>query len=273
MDNRPIGVFDSGLGGLTAVKELIRTMPEENIVYFGDTARVPYGSHDRETVIEFARQDLAFLLSRDVKAVLVACGTVSATALPELRRMTSLPVIGVVEAAAREAVGISENGRIAVLATGTSIKSHAYSEIIGKIAPDAFVAEQACPLFVPLVENGYVERDNEVTRMVARDYVAKIARYGADTFILGCTHYPIIRDIIADAALEITGCSVNMVEAGLSAVNELGGLLCERQMRTDRTCRGSTSFFVSEAADGFAEIGERFLGRKITGHVEKISIG
>lgn len=273
MDRRPIGVFDSGLGGLTAVKEMFRLMPEENIVYFGDTARVPYGSHDRETVIEFARQDLKFLLGHDVKAVLVACGTVSATALGELRQMTDLPVIGVVGAAAREAVSVSSNGRIAVLATGTSIKSHAYSKEIGKIAPEAVVSEQACPLFVPLVENGYVERDNEVTRIVARDYVSKAASSGADTFILGCTHYPIIRDIIADAAREIIGHDVNIVEAGRSAVNELAGMLAGRGLRTDREERGRSEFYVSEAPDSFSGIGELFLGCKITGHVEKISIG
>ena len=178
MDNRAIGVFDSGLGGLTVVKELIKKLPNEDIIYFGDTARVPYGSHDRETIIEFAKQDLNFLLSHAVKAVLVACGTASSTALEELKKSTDIPVLGVIEAAAQSAARATKNKKIAVLATSATIKSHAYSKAIAAEHPDISVIEKACPLFVPLVENGYINRDNVVTGLVVEDYLKDISDFG-----------------------------------------------------------------------------------------------
>lgn len=267
MDNRAIGVFDSGLGGLTVVKELIKKLPNEDIIYFGDTARVPYGSHDRETIIEFAKQDLKFLISHNVKAVLVACGTASSTALEELKKVTDVPVLGVIEAAAQSASRATKNGRIAVLATSATIKSHAYKRAISAENPDISVIEKACPLFVPLVENGYIDRENVVTGLVVDSYLKEIAEFGFDTVILGCTHYPIIKELIGD---RLPG--VNIVESGKESINELAELLEKNSMKKSNTAIGARTFYASENVDDFTKIGEMFLGSKINGKIQKINI-
>ena len=267
MDNRAIGVFDSGLGGLTVVKELIKKLPNEDIIYFGDTARVPYGSHNRETIIEFAKQDLNFLLSHDVKAVLVACGTASSTALEELKKSTDVPVLGVIEAAAQSAARATKNKKIAVLATSATIKSHAYSKAIAVEYPDVSVVEKACPLFVPLVENGYIDRGNVVTGLVIDDYLKGISDFGFDTVILGCTHYPIIKELIQD---RLPG--VNIVESGKESINELSELLDEHSMKTSNTQTGKRKFYASENVDDFAKIGGMFLGSMINDKIQKINI-
>ena len=187
-NHQPIGVFDSGIGGLTAMKELLKILPNEDIVYFGDTARVPYGSHSPETIRRFAQQDLKFLLSQNVKAVLIACGTVSSTAIDVLRTAAEIPIIGVIHAAATKAVKESNNQRVAVLATQATIRSHAYRDAILRIDPAFSVIEKACPLFVPLIENGFSDRNNPVTRMVVRQYLEDIKPFDADTVILVADH-------------------------------------------------------------------------------------
>ena len=209
---QPIGVFDSGIGGLTAMKELIKLLPNEDIIYFGDTARVPYGTHTPETIVRFAKQDLNFLLQQNVKAVLIACGTASSTALGELKKMTDIPILGVIEAAARKSVEISKNKKVLVLSTPATTRSHAYKNAINRIDGSVEVVEKACPLFVPLVENGYVQVDNPVTKLVVKDYLGEVSSFGADAVILGCTHYPLIKDAICDFMPD-----VQMVEAGKEA--------------------------------------------------------
>ena len=262
-DCRPIGVFDSGVGGLTAMKELIRLLPQEDFIYFGDTARVPYGSHSRETIISYARQDLSFLLSRNVKAVLVACGTVSATALPTLREMTEIPVVGVINAAAEAAVRQSRTKRVAVLATSASVRSHAYATALQRLDPEIRVTEKACPLFVPLIENGYADYKNPVTQMVIRDYIDAIRPFQPDAVILGCTHYPLLKDGIQAELPDAV-----IVESGREAAKALAGLIRENGLGTGSERMGTRHFAVSEVTDSFRDTCELFLGEKVQTGIE-----
>lgn len=267
MDDRAIGVFDSGLGGLTAVKELQKILPFEKIVYFGDTARVPYGSHDSETIIEFAKQDLRFLMSKNIKAVLIACGTVSSTAMPTLQKMTNLPIVGVVAPAAKTAASLTSNGRILVLATAATTASHSYKKELIKINSEISVSEKACPLFVPLVENGYIGKDNPVVKMVIEDYLSEEKNFDADTVILGCTHYPIIREQIA----EYLG-NVNVVEAGKEAARSMLKLLKDYNLECGEKIQHEPEFYVSENTQSFMDISNRFMGYAHRRNVEKINI-
>lgn len=267
MDNRAIGVFDSGVGGLTAVREMLRLLPHENIIYFGDTARVPYGSHDKETIVKFSKQDLQFLLGKDVKAVLVACGTVSSTALPTLQSMTNIPVIGVVESAAKEAFEVSKNKKILVLATAATIKSHSYFNELHRLDNTIDVCELACPLFVPLVENGYIDNGNEITRMVVADYLKKVSGFKADTVILGCTHYPLLKHFISDAMG-----SINIVEAGRAAANYMHQVLHKKGLENDDNASSRQEYYVSESIESFTSIADMFLGEGFHGSIDKINI-
>ena len=258
MNENAIGVFDSGIGGLTVVKELVKLMPEENLVYFGDTARVPYGSHSAETVKLFARQDMEFLLSMNVKAVLVACGTASSTSLDMLREMTDIPVVGVISAAAAKAASSSKNKKIAVLATNATISSHAYKKAIEKVDPSCTVYEKACPLFVPLIENGYADNDNPVSRQIALDYLGELAKTDIDTVILGCTHYPVFKRVIGsifeDAAI---------IEAGKEAALEMASILRSSDMCAAPGNIPKREYFVSETTESFNAVSELFLGENI----------
>lgn len=191
MDNRPIGVFDSGLGGLTAMRELIRTLPNESILYFGDTGRVPYGSRGREIIRKYAKQDMNFLIRHDVKAVLAACGTVSSVAR-DIGDALPVPYFDVLRPTARAAVEQTKNGKIGIIGTAATIASGSYRKEIERLAPKTEVFEQACPLFVPLVENAFVSPDDPIPRLTAERYLTPIREAGVDTLILGCTHYPII---------------------------------------------------------------------------------
>ena len=263
---QPIGVFDSGIGGLTAMKELIKLLPNEDIIYFGDTARVPYGTHTPETIVRFAKQDLNFLLQQNVKAVLIACGTASSTALGELKKMTDIPILGVIEAAARKSVEISKNKKVLVLSTPATTRSHAYNNAINRIDDSVEVVEKACPLFVPLVENGYVQIDNPVTKLVVKDYLGEVSSFGADAVILGCTHYPLIKDAICDFMPDI-----QMVEAGKEAAIELSCLLEKMSLKNDVGV-GKIRYVVSEKTESFKDVCEFFLGRHINETIENINL-
>ena len=196
MDKRAIGVFDSGLGGLTAVKEIMERLPNENLIYFGDTGRVPYGTRSEETIIRYSRQDIRFLQSFDVKMIVVACGTVSSVALPIIKGEFGVPIVGVVEATADAAVKATRNNKIGIIGTQGTISSGAYSRRIHSEKSNIRTYSRACPLFVPLVENGHF--DTQVTRLVIEEYLADIKKQGIDTLILGCTHYPLLEKAIAD---------------------------------------------------------------------------
>ncbi|MEG2770098.1 MAG: glutamate racemase, partial [Oscillospiraceae bacterium] len=188
INNLPIGVFDSGVGGLTAVKQLRLLVPNENIVYFGDTARVPYGTRNSETIIKYAKDDINVLLSKGVKIIVAACGTVSSTLPQKEIEKLPIPYLGVVESTANAAVNATKNGKIGIIGTDATIKSNSYKNIINALQPEYETFCVACPLFVPLVENGFIEKDNSVTLMVAHNYLDEIKSKGVDTLILGCTH-------------------------------------------------------------------------------------
>lgn len=268
MDNRPVGVFDSGLGGLTAARKIRSILPSEDIIYFGDTSRVPYGGRSREILLKYARQDVRFLRSFDIKAIVVACGTVSTTCLPQLQAENDLPVLGVVEPACRRAVAVSKTRHVGLIATAASVRSGTYEQIIHALDPDVTVTARACPLFVPLVENGYVERENQVTRLVAEDYLKPIKESGCDTLILGCTHYPVIAGIIGD----LMGPSVTLIDSGRAAADHARRILEEKELLAGRDGKGSSSFFVSDDPAQFAQNAALFLGGQFRGRVEKVDI-
>lgn len=264
----PIGVFDSGLGGLTAVREIKKILPGEDIIYFGDTGRLPYGTRSPEIIKKYACDDMNFLLTNSVKAVLVACGTVSSTALPLLQETFDVPVIGVVEPASRAASEKSKSGRIAILATPSTVTAGAFDKEIKRIRPDAEVMGVGCPMFVPLVENGYLDENNPVTNHIAREYVSKLAEFKPDVIILGCTHYPLIKDIVKKCALELIG-DVSIVDSGSSAARALKEYLDTSSL--SNTDGGKTEYFVSDRPHDFSKTATLFLGEAVS-EVTKINI-
>lgn len=266
----PIGVFDSGVGGLTVVKEIINQMPNERIVYFGDTARVPYGSKSRDTVVRYSRQIVRFLLEQNVKAIAVACNTASAYAIPEIEAECPVPVIGVIRPGAKTAVEGTRNGRIGVIGTRATITSGSYKEYIREIMPGAEVFGQACPLFVPLVEEGLWE--DPVTDEIARRYMASLIDRDIDTLIMGCTHYPLIRKTIGRAA----GDKVLLVNPAYETARELRKLLESRSLISGHRYElGSTvpqyRFYVSDMAGQFQTFANSIIKYGILA-AEKIDI-
>jgi len=255
------GIFDSGLGGLTALKEVRRLLPKEHIVYFGDTGRVPYGNRSRETIIKYAIQDMSFLMSKQVDAVLIACGTVSSNAIDELRaKFPNVPIAGIVDSAVAAAVRATKNKKIGVIATAATIKSHAFAKKLLSLDSSLNVTETACPLFVPLVENGFISPDDEVTRLVAERYLTDMKTAGIDTLILGCTHYPIIEKTIAGVLP-----SVAIISSSRAAAEELA-----KTQAADSD--GQTEFYVSDEPVGFTQIASLFLGKSIDNNVTRIDI-
>ena len=260
MDRRPIGVFDSGLGGLTAVSEIMRILPGEDIIYLGDTARVPYGTRSESTIIRYTRENIEFLRSFNIKALLMACGTVSSVSLPVIKDEYDLPIIGVVSPAAERAVRETKNGKIGIIGTGATIKSCSYEREIISLLPTAKLYTKACPLFVPLVENGRVDEDDAVLTTVAAEYLEPIRKEGVDTLVMGCTHYPIIEKVIA----KIMGDGVTLINPGLEGARYLRDSGCISFCGKDA---GEHRFFVSDDREGFAEHASKFLGRKLCGKV------
>lgn len=267
MDQRPIGVFDSGSGGLTAVREIRSILPSENIIYFGDTSRVPYGGRSPEILLHYARQDVHFLRSFDVKALLVACGTVSTNALPVLAAESDIPILGVVEPACAAAAAATRNKKVGLIATSASVRSGAYERTLAAMDSTITVYAGACPLFVPLVENGYFGADNAVTRLVARDYLKDIRAAGVDTLILGCTHYPLIAPIIAD----LMGPEVALIDPGReTALAARDALASAGLLREGRA--GTARYYVSDTTESFAQLSDWFLGEYAGGPVTRISV-
>lgn len=260
-------MFDSGLGGLTAVRRLRKVLPAENIIYLGDTGRVPYGGRSRETILRYAREDFAFMQSFDIKAIVVACGTVSTTALPELEKDYDLPVVGVVKPAAARAVSLTKNGRIGLIATKASVSSGAYEREIGRLAPECSVAAEACPLFVPLVENGRTDRGDIVIETVAEEYLAPLREKKIDTLILGCTHYPLISEIIAE---HMPG--VKLVDTGGETAESLAALLKNSGELTGRKENGFCRCFVTDSVESFTGSAGRFLGEDAVMEVARVSL-
>ncbi|MFA5286807.1 MAG: glutamate racemase [Candidatus Omnitrophota bacterium] len=259
---KSIGVFDSGVGGLTVVKELIRQMPRESIVYFGDTARVPYGIKSKETVIRFSIENILFLLKHDVKLICVACNTVSSFALPEIKNHFRVPIVGVIGPGAREAVYATKNKRIGVIGTKGTIKSGAYEHEIKKLDPKVRVTAVACPLFVPFVEEGWLSSDVVLT--VAKRYLKPLKDAGVDTLILGCTHYPLLKKVIKD----VMGKNVTLIDSAKQVAVEVNKILSEEGILNIRG-KGRPDFFVSDNPEWFKGLAERFLGRPVK-NVKKV---
>ena len=266
MNNRSIGVFDSGLGGLTTVKEIMKLFPNESIIYFGDTGRVPYGSRSKETIIKYTHGDIRFLMTHDVKLIVIACGTASSAALPQIQNDFDVPIIGVVDAAGYKAVRVTKNKRIGVIGTQATIGSGEYTKYIKNYDSEMETIERACPLFVPLVENGHF--NTPVTKLVIEEYLTDIKNAGVDTLILGCTHYP----LLAEAIGEFMGEGVTLISPGAEAADYLKKRLTDDLRHDSSTERDRYKFYVSDSVANFEELGSIFLGKKIDGQVSKIDI-
>ena len=265
--NAPIGVFDSGVGGLTVAREIMRQMPEERLVYFGDTARLPYGSKSQETVIHFSRQILRFLESRGVKAIVIACNTASAYALETVEKEVDIPVIGVVNAGARTAVNATRNGKIGVIGTEGTISSGIYTEVMRKMKPDIEVTGKSCPLLVPLVEEGLLH--DSVTDEIASRYLSVLKGRYIDTLVLGCTHYPLLRSTLG----RLMGSEVTLVNPPYETAIELKQLLKERQMDCiPQDASGEKyQFYVSDLAEKFTAFATSILPNEVK-ETKKINI-
>ncbi len=262
-----IGVFDSGLGGLSAVKELMNVLPCEDIVYFGDTGRVPYGNRSRDTIIKYAQQDVNFLLSHNVKVIIAACGTVSSVAT-ELYSTTPVPFTGVVNPTAQAAAQATRNGRIGIIGTTATINSHSYKRCLKDINPNLEIFEKDCPLFVPLVENGFTDPDDIIVRSVVERYTEQFKTCGVDTVILGCTHYPLLTDAIQQAMGE----EVTLINSGEATALYTAKLLEENGLNTSSLTPGNSKFYVSDTPDDFETMAGVFLGRDIRHKVTQIDI-
>jgi len=266
MSTLSIGIFDSGLGGLTVVREISKLLPFENLVYFGDTGRVPYGTRSNQTIEKYARQDIDFLLTRQVKLIAAACGTVSSVA-PHMGESLSIPYTGVVLPAAKAAAKATKNGRIGAIGTGATIKSHAYRQALTALNQNLTVFEQTCPLFVPLVENGHAE-DEEIALPVVRRYLSPFLEQDIDTLILGCTHYPLLKKMIR----LVLGNDICLIDTGEQAARQICTLLKEQNLLSPQTTPGKTEFFVSDTVTGFSDSASLFLGHDISSQVKQVAI-
>lgn len=272
---RAIGVFDSGLGGLTAVKELKRILPAEDIVYFGDTGRVPYGTRGKDIIINYSRQDMAFLLSKNVKIILAACNTVSST-YPVQNAKNELPVpyVEVVNPAARAAAAATKNGRVGIIGTEATHSSGSYRRAFAAINPEIKCFENSCPLFVPLVENGHFEKGDKMALLAAEEYLAPLKKQGIDTLVLGCTHYPLLADAISD----YMGGGVTLVDSGKQAAAALktvltkNGLVAENQTESTAGKNGSCEYYVSDDPERFGRLAGLFLNETPPPRAEWVNI-
>jgi len=262
---RAIGIFDSGVGGLTVLRELTRVLPQEDTIYFGDTARVPYGTKSPDTVIRYAQEIAAFLTTRDIKLLVVACNTASAVALPTLRRQLSIPVVGVIEPGARRAVQVTKSGVVGVIGTAGTIRSSAYTRAIKRLNPNISVLAKPCPLFVPLAEEGWT--DNEIARLTAHQYLDEVREAGVDSLVLGCTHYPLLKKIIAEAM----GPRVTLVDSAEEIARTVAEILREKKLLRPAAEQGNHHYYVTDVPAGFIRVGNRFLGGRL-GDVYQVSL-
>jgi glutamate racemase len=262
-DDRPIGVFDSGLGGLTVVKELMKSLPNEQIIYLGDTARVPYGSKSEKSIKGFTLEASLFLLEHDVKMIIIACNSASSVALSYMTRMFKIPFLGVIEPGALGALDTTKNERIGIIGTNRTIESDAYTKAIHKMNPSIRIFKKACPLFVPLAEEGWT--DHKITKMVAKEYLEIFEGTSIDTLIMGCTHYPLLKDIIQKIMTD----EVNLIDSGIETAKRTKELLVNNQLTSESRNINNHLFYVTDAPDKFKGISERFLGSTIEriGHV------
>jgi glutamate racemase len=265
MNSKPIGVFDSGIGGLTVVRALMNRLPHENIIYFGDTARVPYGPKSAQVVREYTAQDTDFLLSKNLKMIVVACNTVSSVALDVVQKRAKMPVVGVILPGSQSAVQTTKKKRVGVIGTLTTISSNAYANAIRQIDSSVEVFSQACPLFVPLAEEGWVE--HSATELIAKEYLFSLKLQKIDTLILGCTHYPMLKTTIQ----KVIGENIQLIDSGESTALTVEKILDNEGLRNPSKLEANVQFFVSDLPHKFLEIGELFLGQKM-GVVKKAHI-
>jgi len=254
---KPIGVFDSGVGGLTVVAEIIKQLPDEQVVYFGDVGRTPYGPRSKDIIIQFTRQDISFLLEQEVKFTVAACNTVSAVALDTIAAEKYIDAIGVIEPGARAAVEVTRNGKVGIIGTHATIASDSYAKIIHTIDSKIKVFSLACPLFVPLAEEGYGEK--EATRLIAEDYLKTLRDNDIDTLVLGCTHYPLLKNLIQD----VVGAKVRLVDSATATARAVKENLQNKNLLHQPDGPPHHKFYVSDVPDKFAAVAERFLGQRI----------
>lgn len=258
-NKQPIGVFDSGLGGLTVVKQLQRILPNEYLVYFGDTARIPYGTKSKWLIQRFAMEDALFLLDFNIKILVVACNTASSSALPVLQDRLDIPVVGVVEPGAHAAVAATRNKKIGVIGTSATIASGSYARSIKALMPQAEIFNQACPLLVSLVEEGWL--DDEVTVLTLKKYLKPLMEARVDTIILGCTHYPLLEPVIR----RIVGPDVTLIDSGKETAKAVQQILKDHQLLNPDSKKGEDQYFVSDSPEAFAKVGSLFLGKPLPG--------
>jgi glutamate racemase len=266
MKDRPIGVFDSGIGGLTVLKEIIEVTPDEKTVYLGDTARVPYGIRSPETVLRYSFENTGFLTSKNIKLMVIACNTASSVSLDAIKSRVSIPVIGVIEPGAKAAVKVTKNGRVGVIGTEATIKSNAYTKSIQALDGNIDVFSLACPLFVPLVEEGWTE--GTIATLIVREYLDRLKDKGIDTVVLGCTHYPLLKKVIA----EVMGGWVRLIDSAIETAYEIKTTLEMLGLNREQNGVPSREFFVTDSTERFLKVSEKFLGQKIE-NIEKIEVG
>ena len=256
--NNPIGVFDSGVGGLTVAREIMRQLPNEDLVYFGDTARVPYGSKSKKTVLKYSRQIVRFLLTKNVKAIVAACNTASALALDEIAAEIDIPIIGVVKPGAKMAVETTKTGNVGVIGTESTVKSGIYNDYIRELNSDITVVSKACPLFVPLVEEGRLE--DRVTDDIVGRYLHEMKEYKVDSLVLGCTHYPLIRNTIK----RYMGENVNLVNPAFETAKSLKEMLTEQKLLNEEMHKPQYEYYVSDGVDKFISFADSVLPCRVT---------
>ncbi len=264
MREKPIGIFDSGIGGLTVLREIAKLLPNENLIYLGDTARVPYGIRSAETVIKYSLECATFLFKKEIKMLVVACNTSSSVSLEFLREKLTVPVIGVIEPGVRAALKVTENGKIGIIGTEATIQSEAYTKKIKSIKPNTEVISKACPLFVPLVEEGILE--GSIAELVVERYLKDLKNSGIDTLILGCTHYPLLKKTIQKY---MDG--IRLVDSAQEIALEVKNLLINQELINKSTKLGLKTFYVTDAPERFKKIGEIFLNYEIN-NIFKVSL-
>lgn len=265
MDSRPIGVFDSGIGGLTVVKEIMEQLSNESIVYFGDTARVPYGSKSKETITKFSFQCIHFLLEKKVKAIVVACNTASAASLDAIKQSFDIPIVGVVEPGAIAACLVTKSNRIGIIGTESTVSSGAYEKEINVINNDVKMILKACPLFVPIAEEGW--QDTQIAKLTAREYLEELKEKGIDALLMACTHYPLLESTIS----EVMGEDIKLVNPAYETAKVLKTVLHDLNIQSKSNKSAGYEFYVSDNPVKFKKVGENFLKRPIS-HVQKIDI-
>ena len=269
MDNRPIGVFDSGVGGLTAVRAMLRDYPNESIVYFGDTARVPYGNREKDDITNLSLQDVRFLRSKGVKAVLIACNTITCNAGEELSADNpAVPVVGTVDAAAAAAAAATKNGRIGIIATAATVRSGAYDVALKAINPDFQVFSQGCPKLVPLIESNHILPGDALIEEAAAEYLAPLKAEGVDVVILGCTHYPLISQVVAN----YMGEGVALIDSGAESAKAIIKTLTETGGLAETDAKAEVNYYCSARLDDFAPIAQVLLHQDIHGSAFEINI-